>query len=61
MITIFVMILFSLISIYSVIYTCSFVNYEIKKNSNIVGSIFILLFTTASIILSNIIFWINKI
>lgn len=61
MITIFVKILFSLISIYSFIYTCSFVNYEIKKNSNIVGSIFILLFTTASIILSNIIFWINKI
>lgn len=61
MITIFVKILFSLISIYSFIYTCSFVNYEIKKNSNIVGSISILLFTTASIILSNIIFWINKI
>lgn len=61
MITTFVKILFSLISIYSLIYTFSFVNYEIKKNSNIVGSIFILLFTTASIILSNIIFWINKI
>ena len=59
MITGFIKCIFSIISIYIFLYNCSFINYEIKNNNNIVGSIIILIFVIASLIFSNIMFWLN--
>ena len=57
MVTGFIKLIFSIICLYIFLYNYSFVNYEIKTNNNILGSIFILLFVLSSLIFCNIVLW----
>ena len=59
MITGFIKIIFSIISLYIFLYNCSFINFEIKEHNNILGGITIFVFVLASLIFGNIVFWIN--
>ena len=59
MITSFIKIIFTIISIYIFLYNCSFINYEIRENKNIIGGITVFVFVLLSVIFSNIVFWIN--
>lgn len=57
--TIFIKVIFLLISIYILLYCCSYAIYEAKNKNNIIGCITIIIFTFASLIFGNILFWIN--
>ena len=59
MITNFIKVIFSIISFYIFLYNCSFINFEIKENNNVLGGITIFLFVFFALIFSNVIFWIN--
>lgn len=59
MVTNFIKLIFSIISIYIFLYNCSFINFEIKENNNVLGGITIFIFVLLSIIFSNIVFWLN--
>ena len=52
-------IFFSFISFIIFEYIVSFAKFEIKKNGNVLGSIFLILFCIFSIIFSNYVFWSN--
>lgn len=56
--TLFIKIIFLLITLATFIYTSSYAKYEITKKSNIIGGIMVFIFTLASIIFGNIIFFI---
>lgn len=57
--TIFIKIFFTFISFVIFEYVLSFARFEIKKNGNILGSIFLVLFSIGGIVFSNIVFWYN--
>lgn len=57
MVTFWVKLFFSLMTIYIFLYSCSFVNYEFKSKNNFWGSFVFFVFTLGSIIFSNIICW----
>lgn len=57
--TLFIKIFFSFVSIIIFEYVLSFIGFEIKKNGNILGAIFLGLFCVVSVICSNIVFWTN--
>ena len=59
MVTLSIKLFFSLVTLYIFLYCCSYINYEIKNKSNILGSITFFIFVVASIAFSNIIFWLN--
>ena len=59
MVTVFIKIIFSIISLYIFLYNCSFINFEIKQNNNIPGGIIIFIFIFASLTFANTVFWIN--
>lgn len=57
MVTTFIKVIFLLITLCILYYCGTYVRFEIVKNNNIIAGIFIFLFTLASVIFSNIIFW----
>ncbi len=57
--TLFVKLVFLLITLYILLYCSSFAGFEIKSKNNIVAGIIVFLFTVTSVIFSNIIFWMN--
>lgn len=59
MVNFFIKVVFSLITFYIFIYSCSYANFEIKSNSNFVGGIFTFLFVLGSVIFSNVVFWMD--
>lgn len=56
---IFIKLLFSAFTLYVLLYCTSFAKYEFKQNKKTFASIFVFFFTLASVIFSNIIFWLN--
>ena len=59
MVNFFIKIFFTLVTLYVFIYSCSFVSFEIKSNNNFIGGIFTFIFVLDSVILSNVIFWMD--
>lgn len=57
--TVFIKLFFSFISFIIFEYIISFVAFEIKKNSNVMGAIFLLIFCIGGIVLGNFVFWCN--
>lgn len=57
--TLFIKLIFLLITLYIFFYCSSYAGFEIKSKNNIIAGVVIFLFTVASVIFSNIIFWIN--
>lgn len=57
--TFFIKIVFLLITLYILFYCSSYAKYEITKKNNIISGIIVFLFTLASVIFSNIVFWIS--
>ncbi len=57
--TIFIKIFFSFVCFVIFEYILSFSGFEIKKNGNVLGSVFLVLFSIGSIVFSNIVFWSN--
>ena len=55
----FIKIFFSFISILIFGYMLSFSSFEIKAKSNILGGLFVILFSLLSLIYSNVMFWIS--
>ena len=56
---IFIKFFFSLICLFILLYIISFSIFEIKNKNNVFGGVATIVFTLASIIYSNIIFYIN--
>ncbi len=56
---VFIKLFFSLMCIFILFYMISFSLFEIKQKNNSFGGIATIIFTVTSIILSNIVFWIN--
>ncbi len=57
--TVFIKIFFSFISIIILEYMFSFANFEIKTKKNILGALFVIFFSLASLVWSNFVFWTN--
>ena len=57
--TVFIKLFFSFISFIIFEYTISFVRFEIKRHSNMIGAIFLLIFCIGGIVFGNIVFWCN--
>lgn len=56
---VFIKLFFSLMCIFILFYMISFSLFEIKQKNNPFGGIATIIFTVTSIIISNIVFWIN--
>lgn len=59
MINVFIKVIFSLITVYILFHCFSYSMYELKTKNNIFCGLSIMLFTIISVVLSNIVFWIN--
>lgn len=59
MVNIFIKIIFLLITLCILIYCSSYAKFEITKKNNIIAGIVVFLFSLASVIFSNIIFWVS--
>jgi len=59
MVNFFIKIVFSLVTLYIFIYSCSFINFEMKSNNNFLGGIFTFIFVFGSVIFSNVVFWLD--
>ena len=57
--TFFIKIIFLIFTLIMFLYISSFAKYEITKNNNILGGIFVFIFTVASVIFGNIMFFIT--
>ena len=57
--TLFIKIIFSIFTIAIFLYVSSYAKFEITKKNNIIGGIIVFLFTAASVIFSNIMFFIT--
>ena len=57
--TLFIKIIFSIFTIIVLLYVSSYAKFEIVKNNNIGGGIFIFLLSLISIIFSNIMFFVS--
>ena len=57
--TIFIKIIFLIFTIFIFLYCSSYAKFEITKKSNIIGGIMVFIFTVASIIFSNVIFFVS--
>jgi hypothetical protein len=59
MVTVFIKIIFVLISIFILFYCSSYAKFEITEKNNITAGIAVFLFSLSCVVFSDIIFWIN--
>ena len=57
--TLFIKIIFLIITIFIVYYSSSYANYEIVKKNNFFGGIFVFLFSIISTVFANVIFFLT--
>ena len=57
--TLFIKIIFLVISLFIVYYSCSYANFEIVKKNNFFGGFFVFLFSIISTIFANVMFFLT--